>query len=295
MTLGAFDTFVAVDWTGAVGRRHPGIAVALAEPGRAAPRLIWPDDGGAWSRAGVLAWLGEVAAGCRLLVGFDFSFSLPFVDLGAYAPGLDGVPVPSRARDLWAWLDALAAGTPGAEDLGPGTIASDGPLAAYFLTRKPAGRHFQRRFRLTEHLCREGGQGNAQCVFHLIGPNQVGKASLAGMRLLHRLDGVAVWPFDRVRAGASVAVEIYTGLCIRDAGLGQRKVADHAGLAEALSALASDAVAPDGGAAALSDHGADALIGAAWLRARAGDAQLWRPRALSAKVRRAEGWTFGVV
>ena len=53
---GAFTRFAAIDWSGAKGNRHRGIAVALCETGDEAPRLIDP-PGGAWSRMKVLDWL----------------------------------------------------------------------------------------------------------------------------------------------------------------------------------------------------------------------------------------------
>lgn len=284
---GGFDQYIAIDWTGATGRRHPGIAVAVAAAAGGAPRLIWPADGRAWSRLGVLAWLQDQAARCRVLAGFDFSFAFPFVDLGCYFPGL--ADQPTRIRDLWAWIDTLAGS---ADDLGAAEVSKTGPLAAYFMTAKPAGARFLRRFRLSEHLCRELGLGNAQCVFHMIGPNQVGKASLSGMRLLHRLAGWSLWPMDRPTPRRSVVVELYTGLCIQQAGIRQQKIADAPTLDRALAGLGSPPA--DAGGRRLTDHGCDALVAAAWLRARSGVSALWQPAALSDKVRRTEGWVFGV-
>ena len=49
-----FAAFVAIDWSGAKGRRHKGIAVAEAR-GDGAPRLVRP--GQVWSREEVLRWL----------------------------------------------------------------------------------------------------------------------------------------------------------------------------------------------------------------------------------------------
>ena len=55
-----FRRFAAIDWSGAKGKRHKGIAVAVAEAGEGAPRL------GAraqpWSRSEVLDWLLATAA-----------------------------------------------------------------------------------------------------------------------------------------------------------------------------------------------------------------------------------------
>jgi len=43
------------------------------------------------------------------------------------------------------------------------------------------------------------------------------------------------------------------------------------------------------------DHGADAILTAAWMRAVAGQAGLWAPAALDPKIAATEGWTFGVI
>ena len=51
-----FTRFAAIDWSGAKGTRHPGIAVALCEAGDAAPRLV-PPPSRAWSRHEVLDWV----------------------------------------------------------------------------------------------------------------------------------------------------------------------------------------------------------------------------------------------
>ena len=48
-----FENCVAIDWSGAKGRRHKGIAIAEARDGMA-PRLVRPDH--VWSRCGVLDW-----------------------------------------------------------------------------------------------------------------------------------------------------------------------------------------------------------------------------------------------
>ena len=57
-----FDRFVAIDWSGAKGARHKGIAVAVAGAGVEAPRLVPPPsriggNGGGWARAEVADWL----------------------------------------------------------------------------------------------------------------------------------------------------------------------------------------------------------------------------------------------
>lgn len=277
-----FARFAAIDWSGAKGRRHRGIAVALCGEGRAAPELVRP--GHVWSRGEVLDWLLAEAAAAPTLFGFDFSFAPPAHLRGAYLPGED---VPDTARPFWAYVDSACED----EDLG----------AASFLERRHR-RHFYfgaadgrkadfLHHRLCEHRFNAGGGGKASTVYDAIGAAQVAKASFAGMRLLHRLGGrVPVWPFDRPGAG-SLVVEIYTRLFLRRAGLSGRKIRNAATLDAALAAFGS---APAGMARGPSDHESDVLVAAAGLRARAGDAALWRPAALDPAIARTEGWTFGV-
>ncbi|MEQ1543410.1 MAG: hypothetical protein ABL926_14315, partial [Novosphingobium sp.] len=50
-----FQHFAVIDWSGAAGERHHGIAVALCAGGSAAPMLVRP--GHRWSRCEVLDWL----------------------------------------------------------------------------------------------------------------------------------------------------------------------------------------------------------------------------------------------
>ncbi|HWI89519.1 MAG TPA: hypothetical protein VNS11_09820, partial [Sphingomicrobium sp.] len=107
--MSRFSRFVAIDWSGAKGKRHKGIAIAEAK-GDAAPRLIRPAH--IWSREEVLRWLLRAAAKEPTLFGFDFSFAPPIVERGEY---LIGEPdVPKTAREFWAYVDA----TSDDEDLG---------------------------------------------------------------------------------------------------------------------------------------------------------------------------------
>jgi hypothetical protein len=96
-----FAAYIAIDWSGAKGRRHRGIAIAEAR-GEAAPRLIRP--GHAWSREDVLTWLLKRAAKEPTLFGFDFSFAPPLIERGEYLPGEPDVP--RTAREFWAYVDS---------------------------------------------------------------------------------------------------------------------------------------------------------------------------------------------
>lgn len=303
MSPPAFSHFAAVDWSGAAGERHRGIAVALCAGGSdAAPQVLRP--GHLWSRAEVLDWLVNESPPATL-IGFDLGISLAHADAGAFFPGWDESP--ADARSLWALVEAICADEP---HLG----------VSRFVDHPQASRHFRRprsrdgvgrlgdlfggpgviggrgRFRVTEHA-----QACAGCQptsnFNLVGAGQVGKGSLSGMRLLHRLPReIAVWPIDPLPLPgqpARVVVEIYTAIAAIAAGrrAGASKIRDRAALDSALIALGS---APAGLAGPITDHEADALITAAWLRAQAHRADLWAPPEMTAKVARTEGWTFGV-
>lgn len=281
-----FDRFVAIDWSGARGHHHRGIAVAVAEQGAAAPHLVQPAEPGGWSRLGVADWLTGQPE--RLLAGFDFSFAPPFMDRGAYLPGMDS---PQDGPAFWAWLDRRCAGIDGGEDggalpfiLGPGRAhfwlgAADGPKADFL------------RHRVCERRFNDGGGGKASTVFDCVGAAQVAKASFAGMRVAHRLAGagLAVWPFRP--PGARTVVEIYTRAMIRHAGLPGAKVRDSGTLDGALAALGS---APARLAHCPTDHETDVLIAAAALRRLAPAPRWWAPPGMTTEIARTEGWTFGI-
>lgn len=280
-----FDRFIALDWTGGRGTRHPGVAIAQLEADGALS-LTRPPAGG-WSRT---AAVDHVLALDQLpgatLVGFDFSFSLPFVDMGTYFPGEAG---PHDALSLWEALEAMCASEP---DYYAGPMVSR--YADHFLKPGQRGARFVPRLRLTEVQCRAQGLGRAASPFHLIGPNQVGLASLSGMRALKTLRGagVAIWPFDPPKPQGVTVVEIYAALYQKRVGLAQRKLRSAAELRRALALYGVAARLPR----RIDDHQADALVSAAGMCALANDAAAayWHPSALSDTVRRTEGWTWGV-
>jgi len=283
-----FTHFAAIDWSGAVGERHRGIAVALIGAGDPAPALVRP--GHIWSRAEVLAWLVKEAP-AQTLFGFDLGISLPFDDRGAFFPGWADSPPDARA--LWAQVDAICAGDP---HLGVSSFVDHPAIARHF--RRHGGREGdlfgggRGRFRVAEHA--QAAMGCAPTSnFNLVGAAQVGKGSLSGMRLLHRLPrDIAVWPIDPLPPTSKVVVEIYTTIAAIAAGRrpGASKIREHAALAQALTALGCPG---HHGTGPITDHAADALITAAWLRAHAHRPDLWHPNALTPKIAQTEGWTFG--
>ena len=286
--MSRFRHFAAIDWSGAVGARQRGIAVALCGA-RGAPALVRP--GHVWARGEVLDWL-EHALPSDTLVGLDLGASLPFADRGAFFPGWDASP--ADARGLWALVERLCADDPHFE-------------AGSFVAHPDAARHFRRhggrvgdlfepgrgRLRVTERAQAAAGL-NPYSNLNLVGAAQVGKSSLTGMRVLHRLTGrVPVWPFDPLPVAGSVIVEIYTSLAALAAGRrkGRAKMRTAAELDAALASLGSPAARL---ADPVSDHQSDALLTAAWLHTVADDARLRQPAARTPGLAATEGWTFGI-
>ena len=281
----AFTRFAVADWSGAKGERHPGIALGVCDAGHAAPTLV-PPPGRHWSRQAVGDWvLAERAAGCRTLIGFDFSFAPPLRAAG-YLPGTDA---PATPRAFWRWVDGQAAQEP---DLGAGGwMAGAGRRHFYFGVGDGTKADYL-VWRACERRLRDAGGHKPSTVFDAIGAAQVAKASFAGMRLLHRLSeaGVPVWPFDPVPDAGPLVVEIYTSIAATAAGRlkGRAKLRSSAELDGALARLGSGRHD-----SAATEHEADALLTAAWLRRSAADPALWAaPAAEPLAVR--EGWTFGI-
>jgi hypothetical protein len=279
-----FSRFAAIDWSGAKGRRHKGIAVAMAEAGEAAPKLVRP--GHAWSRCELLEWLLGAAAEAPTLFGFDFSFAPPIAERGEYLPG---DVTPTDAKSFWAYVDQCSDD----EDLGAASFLEQVHRRHFYFGAADGMKRDFLHHRVCEHAFNAMGGGKASTLYDAIGASQVAKASFAGMRLLHRLeDKVPVWPMDDLPAEGSLVVEIYTRLFIRLAGLNGRKVRTKELLDVALRALGSRSERLSRNP---NDHETDVLIAAAGLRAIAGEQDYWNPVALTPTLAQTEGWTFGVI
>ena len=216
----AFSAYVAIDWSGAKGKSHKGIAIAEAR-GEAGPRLSVRHTSG----RGKKCWVGCSARPKEpTLFGFDFSFAPPLIERGEYLPGEEGVP--KTAREFWAYVDCRADD----EDLGAASFLelahrrhfyfgiADGVKAGFM--------HFRR---CDARLNAQGGRKTAS-AYDAIGAAQVAKASFSGMRFLHRVDGkVAIWPMDPLPEQGSAIVEIYTRIYLRRAGMTGAKLRSRAG------------------------------------------------------------------
>jgi len=286
-----FRHFAAIDWSGAAGERHAGIAVAICDAGDRAPRIVRP--GHKWSRSEVAEWILDVMPP-ETLVGLDISGSLASADEGAYFPGWADSPPDARA--LWAMVEEMCADDP---HLGAGSFVDHPEIARHY--RRHGGREGDLfgggigRLRVTERLGQIALGCRPTSNFNLVGASQVGKASLTGMRVLHRLQGrLALWPFDPLPEHGSVAVEIYTTIAAIAAGrnAARSKLRTFAELNAALAAIGS---APVRGHGPIDDHRSDALLAAAWLRTVAHRDDHWRPAGLTDELARSEGWTFGAL
>jgi hypothetical protein len=280
-----FAAYVAIDWSGAKGKRHKGIAIAEAR-GDAAPRLVRP--GHVWSRAEVLAWLLRQAEKEPALFGFDFSFAPPIIERGEYLPG--EAHVPATAREFWGYVDSRCDD----EDLGAASFLEIAHRRHFYFGIADGVKAGFMHFRQCDaRLNAQGGRKTAS-AYDAIGAAQVAKASFSGMRFLHQLDGkVAIWPMHPLPEHGSAVVEIYTRIYLRRAGLTGTKLRSLAALNEALRALGSRPVQltfePN-------DHQTDALVTAAGMRQLAVHEQrAFDPEGLTSQIARAEGWTFGLL
>jgi hypothetical protein len=288
MKIPAFDEFVAIDWSGAT-EGYTGIAVAACEAGEGAPALLGP-NGGRWTRTEIAEWLSaKLQSRKRCLVGLDFAFGFPFEEQCGYLGGRTRV---DDIFELWSLINEKSGKD---ADFGCASFVQDPDHTHLFWMRSTRPPDWVNRKRMTELACAEATGTHPDTVYKLIGPKQVGKASLTGIRVLHhvrsRTAGVAVWPFEPVRASA--LVEIYPTLFRRQATRNVGKIRTWAALNKALQHFGSLPIRNRSGRAP-SDHETDALLSAAGLRAIAGNADLWRISELDSTRIRREGWIFGV-
>ncbi len=289
----AFSHYVCIDWSGAKGEHHKSIAMAVADAAGGPPVLVKRDRG--WSRQEILEVLRHDLP-YNSFVGVDLGVSLPFADCGGFFPQFSDSPPDAKA--LWAMVDRVCLAD---EHLSSGSFVTHHELGEYFHHGTHRGEHFgcdgathkNGRLRMAEHAQAAIGL-RPTSNFKLVGASQVGKSSLTGMRVLHRLRGhLSVWPVDPLPQTGPVIAEIYTSIAALAAGrtAATAKIKTREELDEALVALDSP---PLGGSGAIDDHSSDALLTAAWMRANAHRPELWSPKGMTRDIARTEGWTFGV-
>jgi len=280
-----FASCVAIDWSGAKGRRHKGIAIAEAR-GDSAPRLIRP--GHIWSREEVLHWVLKRAVKERTLFGFDFSLAPPLIERGEYLPGEPGVP--TTAREFWAYVDRVSSD----EDLGAASFLEVAHRRHFYFGIADGVKAGFMHFRQCDARLNAQGGRKIASAYDAIGAAQVAKASFSGMRFMHHLDGkVAIWPMDPLPESGSVVVEIYTRIYLRRAGMSGVKLRSRAELNRALKGLGSP---PARLRFEPNDHQTDALVTAAGMRQLAlTEPRAFDPEGLTPQIAQTEGWTFGVL
>ena len=281
-----FARFAAIDWSGAKGRRHKGIAIAICEVGDSAPKLVRPRH--VWSRTEVLDWLLGEAAAVPTLFGFDFSFAPPIAERGEYLPGEAGLP--SDAKAFWAYVDRVSDD----EDLGAASFLERVHRRHFYFGAADGQKSQFMHFRQCDKVLNAQGGRKTASAFDAIGAAQVAKASFAGMRLLHHLNGrVAVWPMDVLPEHGSTIVEIYTRIYLRRSGQPGTKLRSRAELNRALAGLGSR---PARLRFEPSDHETDALVTAAGMRSLATrEPYAFSPSGLTPELASSEGWTFGII
>ena len=285
-----FDYFVGIDWSGARGNSHKGIAVFVCQPGDGLPEKYSPPDGrAAFSRADVVCLLRALAQKGRVLAGIDFAFAYPLDEAGHYFPALDAAYQPTSAPEIWAMVERVNQDAP---DYYGGMIWDHPEYGAYY--NAPSGRkgvRFASRRRLTEQAA--SAVKSPSSTFNCVGPAGVGTGSLAGMRLCHALAQDAhIWPFATNQAAALTLVEIFPSYYFSLAGIkpvnGAQAKPD--ALNAALAYFKTRPVPADFHAAGPDHDDADALISSAALRALSADKTYWQVPPSAQR----EGWIFGV-
>lgn len=300
-----FSHIIALDWSGAQPAR--GIAVAEACCASRQVRPIPPPDRH-WTRAAAADWLVARLRQGPALVGIDCAFGLPYVAAqGGYlegrAPGVDSLTA------LWDLVDAASAGD---ADYAGRRAVDDPRLRPSYWISGPTPAHWRdgpTTRRLVERVSQQLGLGNPVSVFKLAAASkQVGKASLAGMRVLRHLrrslgppgagagqvgtGGLAVWPMEHPGVGDSAVVEIFPTLFRRRAH-GLAKLRDWPAIAAGVARLGAR-LAPDIPLPPPDDHLGDAIIAAAGMMALCDRAEVWHPPQMDEDAARTEGWIFGV-
>jgi hypothetical protein len=287
-----FERFAVIDWSGQNVARPKGLAIAIAERGDAAPKLVDPPNR-RWSRSDVVDWI-RAEASSDIVIGLDLSPGLPFVDRGAFFPGWEHSPPDAKAlwRDVERHSDA-------SRHLSANGFLSHAEAREHFLHQTFRGKHYapaNGRLRRCEERQADMGLSPSSC-FKLIGANQVGKSSLTGMRVLTRVnDLVPIWPFNPVPETGAVLIEIYTSIAALAGGRakGRTKMRSWEDCDAALT-HPNIGSRPTGNAGEVDDHTTDAILTAAWLRAVAHKPELWQPADLSPEIAATEGWTFGAL
>jgi hypothetical protein len=252
---------LAIDWSGRASGAHRHIWIGEAVDGV----LVGLESGR--TREQVTDHLiGRAADDRELVVGFDFSFSLPvwFLDERGY----------ESASDLWA----------AATEHGEGwLLGCERPFWGRPGRPRP---DLPEHLRATERAVAAVGGIRPKSTFQIGGAGSVGTGSVRGFPILARLQraGFAVWPIDQP-ARVPLAIEIYpralTGKVVKSNAEARRAYLDQH-LPELAPAFRSLAEA--------SEDAFDAAVSAVVMSRH--HEQLSELPSVSDPVRRREGWVW---
>jgi len=288
-----FSQYIGIDWSGARGPNLKNLQAAVCVTGRSSPQLVQPPRTKYWRRDDLVRWITDEAMRSRILVGMDFGFAYPYLDEGAYFPGHPQSP--RCASDLWQKVDSIC------QEVscfygGPFYKDQTAEFSQYLCYQLYRGTHFDNhRLRRTEQACRRSRMRPAS-LFRLVGADQVGSGSVAGMRVLHYLatnhsHAIAIWPFDDISQTGSVLVEIYPRLFFACAGEYYQERYSLDSVNAVLNHFHSEPVSHD--SALDSRDKADAIVSAAAVRSLSELGHVWRPKNIDELAMQYEGWIFG--
>ena len=161
-----FDGYIGIDWSGAKGSRHKGIAVAYSDKGKALCLIQPPNQ--VWSRQEVYNFILEESLSKKLLIGIDFSFSYPFIDVGSFFP-CGPCDQPTTAYELWRKVEEISHNS---NDFYGGNIWKHDDYSDFYNSPIKRGSKFLSRRRLTEIFSKK--YRSPSPTFNCIGPGGVG-------------------------------------------------------------------------------------------------------------------------
>lgn len=236
--MSRFDRVIIADWSAASAR----------SPAKPSADAIWLGSPGQQSRyfrtrqqaeAALMAEIGSLPLGERLLIGFDFPMAYP----AGFAARLTGQ---AQARAVWAWLAARLQDDADnrnnrfevAAEINRrfgGSQLQGGPFwgrpAGLALPDLPTRKTIDYpSLGLTERRAVERLVPRAQAVWKLYTTGAAGSQGLMGQAMLHRLarlPGVAVWPFDKADARIVLA-EVYPSLLATEVAADAAAIKDEA-------------------------------------------------------------------
>jgi hypothetical protein len=282
--------FIGIDWSGAEYPEKSGaISISLCKSGDGAPCLV----GQSPSRLDVFNFiLAEAKKDFISFVGIDCNLGLQmYVAKKMFGADAD-------IFSIWRDVDSVC------QD-------DSNFYARKFWTHKNYSHFFwvegakpawfnQDLKRQTEHAVSNMNLGNPESPFKLIGPKQVGKGGLSGMRLVFNLkkmlgDKISIWPFEKVSSKTKVVIaEIYPRLFWTTAGVKNQKINDVIILNQALQFFGSKKVSQ---VTELSDHNTDAIITSVGIRniiQSNGNRNYFQVPKQYQEFAKLEGWIFGI-